>query len=286
MRRLSVIIVIFISVLFISGCQKAQNGADSKVVADMPSESQQSKDTTNADNPQASCVPVKVDFESGQMPDLCKTVTHKETNWGVIERTTLHLHDDITIYYEIPVLKGDSQGIKKINDLMKSQRDSFFSEDSLKAFWNVEAERHKKAGTSDVLVELYDFHEVSVVYVPEKFVSVAFTNRTWLDEEISEINALSYDYYNFDMTGEPLKLSALYHKSDGEIKNMIIDALKQSIKEKVEYEKKEDPGLNDKERIAELEDYILWYLNGLDNFDKYYSINSDGRSVREPLNNY
>ena len=204
-----------------------------------------------------------IDFKSDKMPEFRKTVTNTEKDWGVIERTTLHVHDDIEIYYETPILKGDSPTFKKINDLMISKRDKFFSKEDIKFVWETEVERHGENEASKKLDTLYDYHTVSSVEIKDNYIGINIENHTWLNPDRSDNHNYSMSHYYFDLSGDPLKLSAIYHKSDDEIREMIISSLKEQIKD--------DP------EQPELNECIDWeYLSHYDNYDSHLFMTSDG----------
>ena len=171
-------------------------------------------------------IPFKTKFSTPEFPEIVTSVTNTETSWGTTERTTLQWYDDIEIYYEMPVFKSEMPASEKINSIMKTNKDSFFSKTSLEAPWQYEYERHQDS--DEVMEDKYQFnYRYNNLQITDKYISFTM-NMEWYMGGVYDYGAVPYA---FDLSGEPIKLSSLYKKSDSDIKKMVIKAVKKYVDE-------------------------------------------------------
>ena len=245
MKKLQYLLIFAISLLLIASCQKSEPKSDPapstpEVTADTSNSEAKPEEQAKPENPPQAGVqpktdetapnhpqnqndqPFRVDFKSKDFPEIHTTVTQKEQPWGVIERTTLHWAEDIEIYYEIPVFKGDNPAYEKINAAMNQIKSGFFTKENLESAWGYEYERHQDPDNGMLDEKFQNVYNLTDIQITDKYISFIMTYSWYM----GGTNDYGYRPYAFDINGNALKLTDLYKKSDKDIKKMIIKAVK------------------------------------------------------------
>ena len=269
-------IIVLASITLLPGCHRPTENSDTgiqdKSVEPIAIENQtqpESIDNRQAQNTEPeksiesrdSDKPFQADFSSKAFPEIHTTLTRTEMPWGIKERTTLQWHDDIEIYYEIPEFKGDLPVFEKINTLLKEKKDAFFTENSLKEVWGYESARHED---SIELKEKYqNLHKLDNVQITDKYITFTI-GYEWYMGGVNDYGLITF---NYDLNGKPLTLTDIYQKSDADIHQMVVKA----VKDYIETEGNEIEGLIEWDLLENKREFSFYIRDGIPQvvFNKY-----------------
>ena len=169
--------------------------------------------------------PFQADYSSKEFPEIHTQITTTDMPWGQIQRTTLLWSDDINIFHEIPVFKEDTPAFNKINASLKEVDQSFFTKQVLDSPWEYAYERHQNQTKEEIESDdKYHYtYTAEVTEMTEKYISIVLT----MDWYMGGVNDGGYKTYTFDATtGEPIKLTDIYHKSEKDLKKLVTKAIR------------------------------------------------------------
>ena len=150
------------------------------------------------------------------------TLSKDEQPWGYFAIATLQWPEDIIVYHQIPILSGDSEATRAINQYMQGIMDQFLTEDNLSSAWEYEQERHTEDGPGDD-GEKYQYTVEANVTELGKYTSYLLI-REWF---MGGVMDTGYQAYTFDSeTGKLLSLSDIYPLDWKQIQSMVRDTLK------------------------------------------------------------
>ena len=266
----------FVLILSLCGCKKAAEetpapAPDAQPAVEAPEakadapEAKADVPEPKADVPEAKAdtadakadTPFQVDFTSKDFPEIHTKVDTQPMPWGELQRTTLLWSDDIVIFHEIPIFKEESKVFKDINIFLKEANQSFFTKENLASPWEYLYERHEHQSKDDIEKDdkyTYTF-TAEVTENSNKYISVLFT-RDWYMGGVSDAG---YKTAVFDAkTGNVLKLTDYYHKSDKEVRDIVTQSIKAYLKKN-----DLDSSLMEWGSIENLNDYKFYIKEGI-----------------------
>ena len=243
------------------GAQAADNpqAAEGAQGTDTPQAAKgaQATDTPQAaDTPTPNDEPYAVNYKTH--PEIRAEITKKDTEWGHIERTSLVWHDNIDIFYEIPVFHEKSPAFAKINQFMQAQKADFFSEGQMESALDYETQR--QAQYPDETDKYLNTFELDKLQITDDYISFTLS-RAWF---MGGTNSYGQTPFTFNpQTGDPITLTDLYKKSPKDIQTLVIQAVKNNS-----FEGKDMINWDD---LAKVKDFSFYIADGIPHvvFQKY-----------------
>lgn len=221
-----------------------------------PAENAQAADNAQADTPKPNGEPYAVNYKNH--PEIRGEITKKDTEWGHIERTTLVWHDNIDIFYEIPVFQEKSPAFAKINQVMQAQKANFFSEGQMESALDYETQRQEQY--PDETDKYLNTYELDKIQITDDYISFTLS-RVWF---MGGTNSYGQTPFTFNpQTGDPITLTDLYKKSPKDIQKLVIQAVKNNS-----FEGKDMINWDD---LAKVKDFSFYIADGIPHvvFQKY-----------------